>query len=87
MKTVIFGDKDKRDTLHIEVPGCIVNIDTGLHDAEGNTITRISIRADQYVDEEWHLPDFEDLQYIGIRVKEGKPHTERVLAEEGQGDE
>jgi hypothetical protein len=37
---------DSGRVLHIEAPGCIVNIRVGLTDSEGRAVTSVSISAD-----------------------------------------
>lgn len=53
-------------TLHVEAPGCIVNIHFGLTDTEGRSVTNVSINADgrRYAGERgWFVAteDFENL--------------------------
>ena len=44
--------------LHIEVPGCIVNIRPGLTGAGMREVTSIEIICDQYAGERhWYMPD------------------------------
>jgi hypothetical protein len=58
--------------LHIETDGCIVNIRVGLHDADGNAVTVVSVSPD---DEErspdadglyWHTEDTDGNQLPGV---------------------
>lgn len=45
-----------KDILHCEVPGCIVNIYTGLHDSKGREVTSIEVRCDDYSGEsQWRI--------------------------------
>lgn len=75
MKSITFyGEgRSKRGTLHIEVPGAIVNIDVGLSDSDGNPVTRVEIKADDISGERFYMPDLpsEDgrpRQHIAVRV-------------------
>ena len=46
------------NTLHIEAPGCIVNIRVGLRNLDGQEVTAVSVKCDQYAGEpKWSLPD------------------------------
>lgn len=77
MRTVRFYPR-RASTLHIEAPGCIVNITTTLTDTEGRKVTAIEIIADRYKGEEWHMPDFNQTQAMSVRVREGKPEKPQV---------
>lgn len=78
MKTVTISKRSRFRTLHIEAPGCIVNIRFGLHDGEGREVTSISVNPDRYAgDPTWncHLADafksIDPVDYqggIGVRV-------------------
>ena len=68
MKVINFDPEGARDTLHIEAPGCVINIMAPLWNTEGNQVTRIEILVDQYVGEEWELPDFGDAKHLSFRV-------------------
>jgi hypothetical protein len=56
------------DMIKIEVAGCIINIRPGLEDQDGNPVTSIEIRADDYPDEQWSMPDHGDTRYVNVRV-------------------
>lgn len=64
MKTVIFNGKRKYKKLHIEVPGAIINIEVDLVTLEQKPCTYIEIIADNYSDEQWHLPDIEEIDKL-----------------------
>ncbi len=69
-------------TLHVEADGCIVNIQVGLHDADGNRVTHISVNAsgNRYAgDPEWWVAKGSkvDPSGVGLRVVEKKPRTSR----------
>lgn len=73
------------ECLHIEAPGCIVNIHAGLHDDHEREVTRISIDAagDKYAgDKQWWCPDLQDPKGLGVRVvqMESKPEVQVVDA-------
>lgn len=60
------------DTLHVEAPGCIVNIHVGLATSEGSDVTAISIQCDQYAGEaKWTLPDYGDAKHLNVRAVKG----------------
>ena len=75
----------KYQGLHVEAPGCIVNIQKGLLDAINNRkVTTVTIIADAYSGEEWNLPDFGG-QRIHVRVAEGKPEEFEFKTEPDAG--
>lgn len=56
MKRIEFYNNNRSgDLLHIETEGCIINIRVNLHDTEGREVTSISIKQDEYRQEEWDL--------------------------------
>lgn len=59
MRTILWGSNRGSRRLHIEAPGCIVNITKNLHDTEGREVTRIDIKCDDYSgDPAVTMPDF-----------------------------
>lgn len=57
------------DTLHVEAPGCVVNVRLGLHNSEGQDVTAITVQCDQYAGEPaWSLPDYGDAKHLNARV-------------------
>lgn len=70
MKTIVISERSKFRTLHVEAPGCIVNIHFGLHDREGRSVTNISITPDQYSGEQqWTTHTIErTTSGCGVRV-------------------
>jgi hypothetical protein len=47
VKTIVFSEHNRSgNRLHIELPGCIVNVVVGLTDRLGRQVTRVSISAD-----------------------------------------
>ncbi len=75
MKQVTAATRGDRIT-HIEAPGCIVNIHTGLYDTQGCAVTSVEILCDQYAGEpKWSLPDFGDRTCMNVRVVEGGKQT------------
>lgn len=61
----------KRDGLHIELPGAVVNIYAHLTDNEGRRLIRVNVDADgdRYSGEpQWWCPDLPDPKGIGIRI-------------------
>ena len=74
MKTVVISERSKDKKLHIEAPGCIINIHVGLVDMDGRKVTSVSIKCDQYAGEpRWLLPDFNFAEALNVRVREEKP--------------
>lgn len=75
-KTIILNRRCK--PLHIEAPGCIVNIDLW-YDAEGRNVTKVDVSAngDRYAgDAEWWCADAGarlEPRGIGIRIVQGIP--------------
>lgn len=61
-KSISFGTRRGNiihGMLHVEVPGAVVNITTGLHDAEGRARTLVSISTEDYSGEpSWYIPTF-----------------------------
>lgn len=46
IKRITVSKRSQHEILHIEAPGCMVNIQHGLHDAEGREVTRVEVIAD-----------------------------------------
>lgn len=46
MKTIVMTKRSKYRTLHVEAPGCIINIRIGLTRDDGCEVTRIDVSAD-----------------------------------------
>lgn len=72
MTTFVARERKTVHIYHVEAPGCIVNIYTGLRDSEGRKVTRVDISPDRCTGEEWHIADGAP---CGIRVIEGKEDT------------
>lgn len=73
------------ECLHVEAPGCIVNIHAGLTSSDGEQVTRVSVNADgdNYAgDQQWWCPDLQDPKGIGVRVVQmsSKPEVQVVDA-------
>jgi hypothetical protein len=51
MKTISISKRSRFRMLHVEAPGCIVNVHFGLHDASGREVTTVSVNPDQYAGE------------------------------------
>lgn len=75
MRTIEWTGTRGARRLHIEAPGCIVNIVKGLRDSEGREVTRVDIKCDQYAGSpKATLPDFDNADFLGVRVvREVKP--------------
>lgn len=48
MRTITISERSRCKWLHIEAPGCIINITIGLHDSDGRPVTNVSVAADGY---------------------------------------
>lgn len=69
MKTIVISERSQDKLLHIEAPGCIINVHIGLHDSAGNGITAIEIKCDEYAGEpNVYLPDFDNAKTLNVRV-------------------
>jgi len=71
VRTISLTRRSKKQPLHIEAPGCIINITTGLSDADGNAVTHISISAsgDRYSGEPaWWIDGKEGEDGLAVRV-------------------
>jgi len=55
MKRIRHMGSARDKLLHIETEGCIVNIQVGLSDRDGNPVTIVSIIPDEYIGESWTL--------------------------------
>lgn len=68
MKTVNLSRKSQ--PLHIEAPGCIVNIWPGLTDADGRAVCTIHINTDQYAETggRWYIDGEAAHTQTGVRV-------------------
>lgn len=67
----------KPGLLHIEAPGCIINIDPDLTDSEGRSVVNVSVQADgnRYAGEpEWWLDGQRGNAGIGVCIIQ-MPHT------------
>lgn len=61
----------KSGLLHIEAPGCIVNIDPQLTDSEGRHVVHVSVAADgnRYAGEpEWWVDGLRGNDGVGLRI-------------------
>ena len=52
--------------LHVEAPGCIINIRAGLETDEGRPVTVVSIICDDYATDTWRLDDGE--KFVSLRI-------------------
>lgn len=71
MKSIILSSRSREKTLHIEAPGCIINIQIGLTDCNGHAVTSINVSSDgnRYAgDPAWWLEGVEGNGDMGIRV-------------------
>ncbi len=69
MKTITINERSRDKLLHIEAPGCIINIHVGLTDSEGRAVTRIDVKSDRYAGEPaWWVENQEGNSGMAIRV-------------------
>jgi hypothetical protein len=77
MRTIRLSERSREKSLHIEAPGCIINVQIGLHDSEGRRVTRVDVNADgwRYAGETpWVCADFpESPEGVGVRVVQCDP--------------
>lgn len=81
MKSVSLSERCRFRTLHVEAPGCIINIRFGLTTTEGRPVTSISISADgdRYSGEQAWWVETEDHKVPGMENRDG--FTVRVVRE------
>jgi hypothetical protein len=80
MKRISFTrTRDRDKTLHIEAPGCIVNVMIDLTNSAGQAVTRVEILADHYAGEPRWWIDGEDGKAfqaaLVVQESEGKTNT------------
>lgn len=68
MRTIKRNARCTSEVLHIEAPGCIVNIFHLLKDTEGRSVTAVEV----ILDDGWSLPDFEGRRGINVRVRDDR---------------
>lgn len=71
MRTISLSSRSRAKLLHIEAPGCIINIHVGLSDVDGREVTRVSIDADgdRYSGEpQWWIDGEEGKKGLGVRI-------------------
>ena len=75
MKSIRLTKRTGKDgKLHIEAPGCIINIRCNLHDEDGREVTSVEISCDRYAGEpEWNINGEDGVDYKNVRiVREGR---------------
>jgi len=71
MKTKNYWDWHDGNKHHIEVPGCIVNITTGLQDRLGRPVTRVEIVCDGdrcHGERRWRLYGVTDNRVVQLKT-------------------
>lgn len=69
MTSIRISERSKEKTLHIEAPGCIINVHIGLFTSDGQAVTAITIQCDQYAGEPiWTLPDYGNAATLNVRA-------------------
>lgn len=46
MRRIVLSERSREKLLHIEAPGCIVNIQIGLSNDKHSEVTRVDVTAD-----------------------------------------
>lgn len=73
-RNISFGYSLRRgsaDLLHIEIPGGVVNVRVGMHDADGRPVASVSIEANgsRYAgDPEWWIDGQKGKSTAGARI-------------------
>lgn len=71
MKSIVLKPQSK--LLHVEAPGCIINIRVGLSDLKGRTVTAIEILPDLDTGgPRWQFADAPKARAMNVRVREAK---------------
>lgn len=71
MKRIAINERSREKLLHIEAPGCIINIRVGLADRNGRRVTHVSVvtDGDRYVGEPpWWIEGRYGLRAQDMRV-------------------
>jgi hypothetical protein len=78
MRTINVSERSRTGVLHVEAPGCIVNIYHKLRDRNGNRVVSVEVRADgkRFSGEpEWWIDAKPGDDYLRLRVVE-RPELE-----------
>lgn len=75
MRRINFTNPRKEDVLHIEAPGCVVNVRIGLTTEDGRRATAVEVLADGYAGtgNQWSLPDHGGGRHVAVRVVQSPP--------------
>ena len=65
--------------MHLEAPGCIVNIYPHLRNVKGQEVTTVAISSD----EDWETPDHGDGRGVSVRVVKVRPPLAKPLDKTG----
>lgn len=55
MRSIQLSNRSRDPMLHIEAPGCIVNIRSGLRTDDGRPVTSVQVIPDGYVGDSWSV--------------------------------
>jgi hypothetical protein len=76
---ITVSKQNRGKLVHLEAPGCIVNIRVDLHDAEGREVTAIEIIPDgplapfgKFSGATWRIVDRPHAAAVNIRVRKEK---------------
>jgi hypothetical protein len=64
MRSITHTSPSRDRVLHIETDGAIVNIEVGLSDVHGNSVTRVDVIADRTPDADGYMWDVVDSRVI-----------------------
>lgn len=70
-RNISISRTSRHKTLHVEAPGCIINITVGLSDDDGREVTRIAVSADgdRYAgDPQWWIDGTKSQNGHAVRV-------------------
>jgi len=70
LKTIVHTDTARRKDklLHVEAEGCVVNINIGLTNDQGRSVTFVEIIPDKYQGEEWDIEGDKERKGHSVRV-------------------
>ncbi len=71
MATIRVSKQDRGKLVHLEAPGCIVNVRVGLQDSEGREVTAIEIIPDgtRFAGETWRIVGEPRAAVVNVRVR------------------
>jgi hypothetical protein len=74
MRRINLTKRSRHDCLHIEAPGCVINVRHKLRDCDGHPVTAVEIipdRVDWQGDgSRWTFPDAPGARAMNVRVRQ-----------------